>query len=160
MSQVQQFIAGQKILVTGFTGFLGKLFVTKLLSSCPDLHTLYVLVRKGDHSNVEDRISYILQSKVLWFLLQEHCYTPVWLLLLYNMLVVMWTFRCLRNWEKKTNTFPKILEYLRGMWPRRIWVWSNLTGNFCLRRWQLSSIWLRFRNASPTWGTIYYMQWI
>lgn len=64
MSHVQQFMTGRSILVTGFTGFLGKLLVTKLLSSCPDIDTVFVLIRKGKHPNVEDRFARIIQSKV------------------------------------------------------------------------------------------------
>lgn len=64
MSHVQQFMSGRSVLVTGFTGFLGKLLVTKLLSSCPDLAAVYVLMRKGKHPNVTDRFARIIQSKV------------------------------------------------------------------------------------------------
>jgi len=52
------------LLVTGFTGFLGKLTVTKILTSCSDVQAVYVLMRKGTFPTVRDRLSHILDSKV------------------------------------------------------------------------------------------------
>ena len=37
--------AGLSILLTGVTGFLGKVVLEKLLHSCPDLERVYVLIR-------------------------------------------------------------------------------------------------------------------
>ena len=44
-SKIQKFFAGKALFLTGATGFMGKVFVEKILRSCPDLKTLYVLVR-------------------------------------------------------------------------------------------------------------------
>ena len=64
MSLVQQFVSERSVLVTGFTGFLGKLLVTKILTSCPDVHTVYVLMRKGTYPSVQDRLAHVVDSKV------------------------------------------------------------------------------------------------
>ncbi|XP_065212415.1 putative fatty acyl-CoA reductase CG5065 [Planococcus citri] len=44
-SQVCSFYEGKKILITGATGFMGKVLVWKLLHSCHKLDTIYVLIR-------------------------------------------------------------------------------------------------------------------
>lgn len=42
---VTDWYAGQHILVTGATGFMGKVLVEKLLRSCPKITTIYLLIR-------------------------------------------------------------------------------------------------------------------
>ncbi|GBP82272.1 Putative fatty acyl-CoA reductase CG5065 [Eumeta japonica] len=44
-SEIQKFYAGATVLVTGGTGFLGKLLLEKLLRSCPDIEKILLLVR-------------------------------------------------------------------------------------------------------------------
>ncbi|XP_065208701.1 putative fatty acyl-CoA reductase CG5065 [Planococcus citri] len=44
-SQIAEFYAFKKILITGATGFMGKVLVWKLLHSCPKLDTIFVLMR-------------------------------------------------------------------------------------------------------------------
>ena len=42
---VPEFYAGRDLLVTGATGFMGKVLLEKLLRCCPDINTIYILVR-------------------------------------------------------------------------------------------------------------------
>ncbi|XP_044260289.1 fatty acyl-CoA reductase wat-like [Tribolium madens] len=60
-SQIADFYKEKNVFVTGATGFLGKLLVEKLLRACPDLGTIYILVRpkKGEdeHSRVDKLFS-------------------------------------------------------------------------------------------------------
>lgn len=42
---VAEFYAGRSVFVTGATGFLGKCLIEKLIRSCPDIGSIYVLVR-------------------------------------------------------------------------------------------------------------------
>nr|XP_014092579.2 putative fatty acyl-CoA reductase CG5065 [Bactrocera oleae] len=44
-SEVAQWYAGKSILITGATGFMGKVLVEKLLRSCPDVKKIYLLIR-------------------------------------------------------------------------------------------------------------------
>ncbi|XP_065216395.1 putative fatty acyl-CoA reductase CG5065 [Planococcus citri] len=44
-SQISSFYAGKKILITGGTGTLGKVLIWKLLQSCPEVDSVYVLMR-------------------------------------------------------------------------------------------------------------------
>jgi len=43
--EISQFYGGKCVFITGATGFMGKVLVHKLLSSCPGLDKLYVLIR-------------------------------------------------------------------------------------------------------------------
>ena len=42
---VKEFYRGKNVLITGCTGFLGKVILEKLLRSCPDIGQIYVMVR-------------------------------------------------------------------------------------------------------------------
>jgi fatty acyl-CoA reductase len=42
---ISRFYDGRSILITGATGFLGKVLVHKLLSSCPGIRKIYLLIR-------------------------------------------------------------------------------------------------------------------
>lgn len=57
-SPIQQFFSGKSVLITGGTGFMGKVLTEKLLRSCPDLGQIVLLVRpkkeKGIHQRVDD----------------------------------------------------------------------------------------------------------
>ncbi|XP_073847723.1 putative fatty acyl-CoA reductase CG5065 [Musca autumnalis] len=44
-SQIAAWYADKNILITGATGFMGKVLVEKLLRSCPDIKGLYLLIR-------------------------------------------------------------------------------------------------------------------
>ncbi|XP_054002362.1 fatty acyl-CoA reductase wat-like [Hylaeus anthracinus] len=54
-SEIAEFFAGTNVLVTGGTGFLGKLLVEKLLRSCPDIAVLYTIVRPKKGKSSEER---------------------------------------------------------------------------------------------------------
>ena len=64
MATVAEFYRDRKVLITGATGFMGKVLVEKLLRSCPEVATLYVLLRpKGQHS-VAERREQLLNAQV------------------------------------------------------------------------------------------------
>jgi alcohol-forming fatty acyl-CoA reductase len=54
MSEIEKFFAGKNVLVTGVTGFLGKVLVEKLLRSCGSIGRVYVLVRPKKGGNVKN----------------------------------------------------------------------------------------------------------
>lgn len=42
---IPEWFSGKRILITGATGFMGKVLVEKLLRDCPDVAQLYLLIR-------------------------------------------------------------------------------------------------------------------
>nr|QLI61999.1 fatty acyl-CoA reductase 9 [Streltzoviella insularis] len=67
-SQIQKFYTGTTVLLTGGTGFLGKLIVEKLLRSCPDLKKVYLLARpkknKDTAKRLQEQFDDVLYSKL------------------------------------------------------------------------------------------------
>ncbi|XP_011165424.1 fatty acyl-CoA reductase wat [Solenopsis invicta] len=64
---IQNFYAEQSILITGSTGFLGKVLIEKLLRSCPDISTLYLLIRSKNtcpESRLNDMLNIPLYDRV------------------------------------------------------------------------------------------------
>ncbi|XP_011865824.1 PREDICTED: putative fatty acyl-CoA reductase CG5065 isoform X2 [Vollenhovia emeryi] len=59
---IQSFYAGQTIFITGGTGFLGKILIEKLLRSCPDISTIYILIRSKKDKNPERRLDEMFDS--------------------------------------------------------------------------------------------------
>ncbi|XP_034241040.1 putative fatty acyl-CoA reductase CG5065 isoform X2 [Thrips palmi] len=55
-SEVVRFYAGRRVLVTGASGFMGKVLVEKLLRSCPDLGGVVVLLRPKKDRDVDARL--------------------------------------------------------------------------------------------------------
>ncbi|KAG0428902.1 hypothetical protein HPB47_024140 [Ixodes persulcatus] len=64
MPTIGSFFAGRNVLVTGSTGFLGKVLLEKLLRSCPDVGSIYLIVRSKRGLRAEDRIADILKMQV------------------------------------------------------------------------------------------------
>lgn len=52
------------IIFSGGTGFLGKILIEKLLRSCPEISTIYLLVRGKKGKNVEERIEDLFNDSV------------------------------------------------------------------------------------------------
>ncbi|XP_041970839.1 fatty acyl-CoA reductase wat-like [Aricia agestis] len=56
-TEIQKFYKDQCVFLTGGTGFLGKVLIEKLLRSCGDLDTIYVLVRPKKGKDPQSRIN-------------------------------------------------------------------------------------------------------
>uniref|UniRef100_A0A8C9P748 Fatty acyl-CoA reductase n=1 Tax=Spermophilus dauricus TaxID=99837 RepID=A0A8C9P748_SPEDA len=64
MSMIAAFYDNKSILITGATGFLGKVLMEKLFRTTPDLKVVYILVRPKAGQTLQQRVFQILNSKV------------------------------------------------------------------------------------------------
>ncbi|XP_047097206.1 putative fatty acyl-CoA reductase CG5065 [Schistocerca piceifrons] len=60
--RISSMLDGREVLVTGGTGFLGKVFVEKLLRVCPGIVRIYLLVRSKKGKDPRQRIDDIFSS--------------------------------------------------------------------------------------------------
>ncbi|KAF7693739.1 hypothetical protein HF521_007492 [Silurus meridionalis] len=72
MACVSEFYAGKCVLISGATGFMGKVLVEKLLRSCPEVKLLYLLIRTKQGHSSQQRIHTMLQSKLFDRLREEN----------------------------------------------------------------------------------------
>ncbi|KAJ2943391.1 hypothetical protein O0L34_g12201 [Tuta absoluta] len=61
-TDIQRFYKGQCVFLTGGTGFLGKVLIEKLLRTCGDVDTIYVLVRNKKGKDARSRIDQLLDE--------------------------------------------------------------------------------------------------
>lgn len=61
---IPEFFKGQKLLITGASGFMGKVLIWKLLYSCPDVDKIYLLLRPKYGKPVESRLDELLKTRV------------------------------------------------------------------------------------------------
>ncbi|XP_075572520.1 fatty acyl-CoA reductase 2 isoform X6 [Pelecanus crispus] len=64
MSSVSAYYNGKTVLITGATGFMGKVLVEKLLRSSPDVKAVYILVRPKAGQSMQERVANMLKCKV------------------------------------------------------------------------------------------------
>ena len=64
MTSIAEYYAGKSVLITGATGFMGKVLVEKLLRSCPEVKALYILVRPKAGQSMQQRVSDMMKCKV------------------------------------------------------------------------------------------------
>ncbi|CAH0714673.1 unnamed protein product, partial [Brenthis ino] len=62
---------GQSLLITGSTGFVGKVLLEKLLYQCPKIDKVYLLVREKKNIKPHQRISKMLDEPVFSRLIKE-----------------------------------------------------------------------------------------
>ncbi|XP_014371686.2 putative fatty acyl-CoA reductase CG5065 [Papilio machaon] len=60
---VAEFYTGKNILITGSTGFVGKVLVEKLLRSCGGINKIYLLLRQKKGVSSEDRLKELCNNK-------------------------------------------------------------------------------------------------
>ncbi|XP_049824814.1 putative fatty acyl-CoA reductase CG5065 isoform X2 [Aethina tumida] len=61
---ISDFFKDSKILVTGATGFLGKVLVEKLLRCCEDIENIYILLRPKRGLETEQRLTELLKNPI------------------------------------------------------------------------------------------------
>lgn len=64
---IPEWYAGQRIFITGATGFMGKVLVEKLLRDCSDIEKLYLLIRSKKGVEPKHRLDEYLKCRVSFF---------------------------------------------------------------------------------------------
>lgn len=81
---IQDFFRGRNVLVTGATGFMGKVLIEKLVRSCPDIGKIFLLMRHKKGKDTASRIKEILDVKVCFNIHNFYMYIFYILLGVYN----------------------------------------------------------------------------
>lgn len=68
---VGQSLSGKKILLIGFTGFIGKVWVAKLLQTMPDVGKIYLLIRRQRSTTALKRFEKIVATSPVFDKLHE-----------------------------------------------------------------------------------------
>ncbi|XP_050426431.1 putative fatty acyl-CoA reductase CG5065 [Adelges cooleyi] len=63
-SPIADFFRGRHVLITGATGFMGKVLVEKLLRSCPNVACIYLLIRPKQGHDVRSRLDQLLNAVI------------------------------------------------------------------------------------------------
>lgn len=61
---IPEFFDKKRILITGGTGFMGKVLIEKLLRSCPSLETIYLIMKSKKGKDPQSRIKELLNLPV------------------------------------------------------------------------------------------------
>ncbi|XP_054632100.1 fatty acyl-CoA reductase 1 isoform X2 [Dunckerocampus dactyliophorus] len=64
MMNIREYYAGKNVLMTGATGFMGKVLLEKLLRSCPGVNAVYVMVRSKAGQDSQARVTEMISSKL------------------------------------------------------------------------------------------------
>ncbi|KAM9080387.1 fatty acyl-CoA reductase 1 isoform 1-T4 [Megaptera novaeangliae] len=64
MVSIPEYYEGKNVLLTGATGFLGKVLLEKLLRSCPKVNSVYVLVREKAGQTPQERVEEVISGKL------------------------------------------------------------------------------------------------
>lgn len=64
MVSIPEYYEGKTVLITGATGFMGKVLLEKLLRSCPKIKVVYALVRHKAGKTSRERVEEIINFKV------------------------------------------------------------------------------------------------
>ena len=63
---IRDFYADKVLLITGCTGFIGKVMLEKLIRSCPDIKRIYVIIRQREGVTLEQRLKKEIFDSVMF----------------------------------------------------------------------------------------------
>lgn len=61
---IPEFFDKKGILITGGSGFMGKVLIEKLLRSCPNLETIYLILKSKNGKDPQSRVKDLLDLPV------------------------------------------------------------------------------------------------
>ena len=61
---IPEYYAGKNVFLTGGTGFIGKVFIEKVLRCCPNIGGIYCLVRPKKGQDASQRVKAFRDDKV------------------------------------------------------------------------------------------------
>lgn len=61
---IKEFYCGSNVLITGGTGFMGKVLIEKLIRSCPGIKNIYILMRHRKEKLINARVKDMLAIPV------------------------------------------------------------------------------------------------
>ncbi|KAK9884343.1 hypothetical protein WA026_005293 [Henosepilachna vigintioctopunctata] len=64
LTPIQNFYKNSHIFITGATGFLGRVLLEKLLRSCPNISTIYIMVRNKKGKNITTRVDELFDDVI------------------------------------------------------------------------------------------------
>lgn len=64
LSSIADYYVNKNVLITGASGFIGKLLIEKLLYSCDGINKIYCLIRDKNGHSADERLNEITSSKV------------------------------------------------------------------------------------------------
>ncbi|XP_054158223.1 putative fatty acyl-CoA reductase CG5065 [Oppia nitens] len=74
LSQINQYYANRSVLITGGTGFIGKILCEKLIRSCPQIKTVYILLRPKPNQTIGQRLdTEIIGSEIFSHNITTNC---------------------------------------------------------------------------------------
>lgn len=62
MSKIGEFYGGKSILLTGVTGFIGKVLIEKILYSCSEIKQVFLIIRANKNQNIDQRLKTLVNS--------------------------------------------------------------------------------------------------
>ncbi|CAH9063346.1 unnamed protein product [Cuscuta europaea] len=68
---IVKFIRGKSFLVTGGTGFLGKVLIEKILRTVPDVHKIFILIKAENKEVAMERLKKEIMSAELFMFLKQ-----------------------------------------------------------------------------------------
>ncbi|XP_071631362.1 putative fatty acyl-CoA reductase CG5065 [Temnothorax longispinosus] len=69
---IPEWFANKNVLITGSTGFMGKVLVSKLLLSCPDIGEIFLIIRKKKGYDPQIRLQLLLQQEPFRILREQY----------------------------------------------------------------------------------------
>jgi fatty acyl-CoA reductase len=63
-NRISELFVNKTLLITGGTGFLGKVLIEKVLRTCPGVKKMYLIVRSKSNKNSKERLKQIFSGPV------------------------------------------------------------------------------------------------